>query len=385
MLDLRAIAAGAALALLPLAGAAADWDDRFYLHGFGQAIAPDGDRDQHAGAGAGLSFGIPVTRGFAIEIAGHGYSVRQDRDRSLYDRGGMLGVDALFGRRDWFKHTLLILGTGLAWEDIQLEDHFSPYLTAGAGLALKLLPSGLAARVEVRGTAIFNDGAVADRDVLYDGSVRLGLELPLGDAPALPAPPPARPAVAPVARPSAPPSPLLPDADGDGVPDGGDRCPGTPPEVPVDLYGCPPDADRDGVADALDRCPDSFPGMRVDAAGCAVSQDLVLAGIDFAPNSAELTPEARVLLDRLARALIAQPTARALITGHTDNVGAQDYNLALSQRRAEAVREYLIRAGVEAARLTAEGYGEFQPIADNGTPAGRARNRRVELRLLAAE
>ncbi len=187
------------------------------------------------------------------------------------------------------------------------------------------------------------------------------------------------------------------DSDGDGVPDHLDRCPGTPAGVKVDAHGCPLDSDGDGVPDHLDRCPDTPAGALVNEEGCPPppprpepapaaelieikpGEDLVLEGVNFKTGSAELTPESNALLDRVARSLLANPEVTVEVRGHTDSVGAAEANRSLSQRRAVSVRDYLVAQGVTPQRLTAVGYGEDRPIADNASAEGRARNRRVEL------
>jgi len=110
------------------------------------------------------------------------------------------------------------------------------------------------------------------------------------------------------------------------------------------------------------------------------SRTLILEGVNFITDSAELTAESKGTLDRTVASLKRWPKVRVEIGGHTDAVADDAYNLELSQRRAESVRSYLIRAGIAADRLEAKGYGETRPIAPNDTDAGRARNRRVELR-----
>lgn len=175
-----------------------------------------------------------------------------------------------------------------------------------------------------------------------------------------------------------------PDADKDGVPDVRDRCPNTAPRVAVTEDGCPRDSDGDGVADAVDRCPDTAVGTRVDATGCAAvlaeEAPVILHGVTFATGSAQLTTPAQAILAGVAQALIAKPDLHVEVGGHTDNTGSAEVNTRLSQQRAEAVVAYLVEKGVSADRLTAHGYGPERPIADNGTPEGRAQNRRVELK-----
>lgn len=106
---------------------------------------------------------------------------------------------------------------------------------------------------------------------------------------------------------------------------------------------------------------------------------LVLRGVNFAEARAILLPESRAVLDVVAQSLVANPEVRVEIAGHTDSRSPAEYNLWLSEKRANAVRDYLIAEGVAPDRLVARGYGFTRPIATNATAAGRARNRRVEL------
>jgi outer membrane protein OmpA-like peptidoglycan-associated protein len=175
------------------------------------------------------------------------------------------------------------------------------------------------------------------------------------------------------------------DSDGDRVPDGIDECPGTPRGAMVDERGCPIDSDGDGVPDGIDQCPDTAPGTEVNARGCPVlflegAVTLVLEDVGFEFDSAELTAESLSRLDGVAASLQRNPDVLVEVAGHTDSLGNDAYNLALSQRRADAVREYLVSRGVDGTRLVAKGYGETRPVADNATEEGRGRNRRVALR-----
>ncbi len=179
------------------------------------------------------------------------------------------------------------------------------------------------------------------------------------------------------------------DSDRDGVVDQFDACPGTPRGERVDSSGCPlpEDSDGDGVVDSDDACPNTPAGARVDARGCTVlfeegATRLVLEGVTFESGGTVLTPESGPILDRVAESLIANPTVRFEIAGHTDNTGYRPYNLSLSLGRAVSVRRYLISKGVSGERLLAKGYGPDEPIASNATPEGQAQNWRVELRRL---
>lgn len=175
------------------------------------------------------------------------------------------------------------------------------------------------------------------------------------------------------------------DNDKDGILDVGDRCPSTPEDQDgfEDEDGCPDmDNDRDGIADEWDKCP-NVKGA-ADNDGCPKTREikrgaLVLEGVNFQSGKAVLTPNSFRILDQVVESLKEWTEVRLEIQGHTDSQGSDAVNMRLSQRRANAVRDYLLRQGVSPDRVTATGYGESNPIADNSTAAGRARNRRVEM------
>jgi OOP family OmpA-OmpF porin len=169
------------------------------------------------------------------------------------------------------------------------------------------------------------------------------------------------------------------DSDGDGVPDLRDQCPNTPVGVKVDATGCPLDSDGDGVPDDKDQCPGTPRGVKVNQLGCPEREPIVLKGVNFAYDSAELTQPSHAILDGVAKILTKHPDLKVTIAGHTDSMGTADYNKKLSQRRAGSVMNYLISRGLKSVNLTAVGFGEEQPIASNDEVEGRAKNRRVEL------
>jgi OOP family OmpA-OmpF porin len=188
-----------------------------------------------------------------------------------------------------------------------------------------------------------------------------------------------------------------PDSDGDGVPDYRDKCPDTPKGAKVDENGCeikpapevvpPPapvdaDSDGDGVPDSMDKCPDTPRGTRVDQTGCPLVEKTELKGVWFAFDSSAITPESARVLDDVALTLKRYPEMEVELAGHTCNIGTRQYNQGLSERRANAVRDYLIGKGVDPRQLTAKGYGELQPVATNLTREGREQNRRTEMRIL---
>ncbi len=177
-----------------------------------------------------------------------------------------------------------------------------------------------------------------------------------------------------------------PDSDNDGVQDSMDKCPNTPAGVKVDANGCPIDTDGDGVPDYLDKCP-TVPGIAANK-GCpevkAETKKIfqqALTGIQFESGKDVIKKSSDKILDQVVKVMKENPTYNLEINGHTDSQGDDAKNLDLSQRRANAVKAYLVNKGVAAEKLTAKGFGETMPIADNATAAGRAKNRRVEFKV----
>jgi outer membrane protein OmpA-like peptidoglycan-associated protein len=230
-----------------------------------------------------------------------------------------------------------------------------------------------------------------------------------------------------------------PDSDKDGIADGKDRCPDV--AGPAELKGCQ-DVDKDGVADIDDKCPNTTAGYKTDAAGCPLDNDNdgVANEVDLCPDaagplalkgcadtdgdgviddkdrcpaekgniidkgcptiapvdvkkiadiagklffenaSAELKISSYEQLDYLVVILNRYNATDLQIGGHTDNVGGDIDNINLSKQRAESVKTYLITKGIPESRMTALGFGDGKPIADNKTSSGRAKNRRVELK-----
>jgi len=175
------------------------------------------------------------------------------------------------------------------------------------------------------------------------------------------------------------------DTDGDGVPDYLDKCPDTPAEARgmVDENGCPRDIDGDGIPDYLDKCP-TIPGVKSNNGCPEVKKEIrtlflkALRGIQFESGKSSIKKTSNVILNRIAQVIIDNPTFLIEIRGHTDNTGTPASNMLLSQNRANAVREYLIKKGVSERKITANGFGDKKPVAKNKTAAGRKLNRRVE-------
>ena len=169
---------------------------------------------------------------------------------------------------------------------------------------------------------------------------------------------------------------LPPDTDRDGIRDPDDRCPTDPGTQQYN--GCPPpDQDRDGILDSDDRCP-TVAGVR-EQSGCPAIPAFTASAVTFASGRSALTAAGRRELDKVVAYLTENSQVKVMLTGHTDNTGNDEANQRLSVARAEAAKAYLVSKGVDAGRITASGQGESQPAEDNGTAAGRAANRRVEV------
>ncbi len=172
------------------------------------------------------------------------------------------------------------------------------------------------------------------------------------------------------------------DEDGDGVADGDDKCPGTLKGIIVDATGCAADSDGDGVPDSYDKCPGTPAGTKVNKQGCEIIDSITinLVNDEFDFDSASLKPEMQSALDGVAGNIMNTQGEESLrVIGHTDSTGPEAYNQILSERRANAVADYLESKGVARSSMSVSGMGESSPVADNGTKEGRKHNRRVEI------
>ena len=366
---------------------------QWYLTGMASYIDDDEDRgvdDGFAGGQIGVGRAINDVLNLEAFLARAALDGPNEQDQL----SGGVDLQLLFGRENkWTPY--LFAGAGyMEVNPLTAATEQGVLFSGGAGLLADIFGSSpVAARLEYRYRI---DEAFADS--LGDHIVSIGLQIPLGSQRPMPAP-------APQPEPEG-------DGDNDGVPDSRDRCPNTPAGVEVDrtgcaldsdgdrvpdyrdecpntragvtvnAQGCEPDGDGDGVVDRLDRCPNTREGAQVDVNGCEIREEIQLPGVNFETNSDRLLAGTTGVLDSAAATLERNPTITVEVAGHTDSDGAAEYNESLSQRRAETVRDYLISKGVAANRMTARGYGEREPIADNSTAAGKAQNRRVVLRII---
>jgi len=176
------------------------------------------------------------------------------------------------------------------------------------------------------------------------------------------------------------------DTDGDGVLDNVDKCPEE--AGPAENDGCPwPDTDGDGVPDHEDECP-KIAGPASNN-GCPEVEEKHIKELNdygktilFNTGKSTFQEQSYAVLNEMARVMKQFPTAKFVVEGHTDSTGSDKINDPLSLDRAKAVQDYLISQGVKADRLSAEGFGSKRPIDTNKTAAGRANNRRTEVRLV---
>lgn len=257
---------------------------------------------------------------------------------------------------------------GGATKDV-FESH--PFVQGGAGVRFDL-PQGFKARVEGKALKV-----IARNNEGNEFIVTAGVSMPLGRS--VP-----KPVIKPIVRrqskrapvvikPIVQPAPIVVSQPIKVVTSDMNECP---------IKIAAPDLDRDGIADAIDQCPATPCNFSVDGYGCPVKTTLK---IHFATNSATIKPDSLYKVDNFANFLLKNKGSMITIVGHTDSRGSSIDNLALSQRRANAVVSALIARGVSPARLRAIGKGESMPIAPNNTAAGRAMNRRIEAEITYPE
>lgn len=357
---------------LPLADVLAEADDGDrYLTVMGSYLDDDKERGVEDGfRGARIGYGYALNDYWNVE----GAISQFDLDGLPGQKHFTIGADLQFViARASRLSPYLFVGTSHINVDDDGTESTGFAWSGGAGLRIDPSKNSKASlQLEYR---LRNDDALGPD--LSDTIVSFGLHYPFGKKSA-PAPAPApKPAPAPA------PEPEPVDSDRDGVIDDLDECPNTVAGAAVDDKGCELDSDGDGVVDRLDECPGTRAGAQVDIKGCEIKEEIRLPGVNFETNSDRLLPGAESVLNDAAASLVKNPSIEVEVAGHTDSDGSAEYNESLSARRAATVRDYLVSQGVSEDRMTARGYGELQPIADNTTREGKAQNRRVVLTITA--
>jgi OmpA-OmpF porin, OOP family len=333
--------------LAPLVAFAQGEPDHWYVSPYVGAIAPDAE---WGSTGSKVLYGLDIGRNFGrywaaeLDLNGSSLDYRYGPGHvGLY--GAALDGLFVFNRGHVFA-PYLVLGVGAtrasppSGQGLSNRTDFMTQAGVGAFIRLYENPAGtfsFSLRPDVK--ARWTDAPGNPVDALYE----LGFTFSFGPGKA---PPPA-----PYVAPPAPPPPPPP-----------------PPPVPQ----CP------GMS-AGTVVP---PGTALDANGCPVKGDVVLEGVNFETDSSVLTGDSKPILDKVAAGLREHPRVRVELQGYTDSTGSARHNLGLSERRADAVRAYLVSQGVLSSQLSAKGYGETNPIASNATAEGRAKNRRVVMHVL---
>lgn len=325
------------------------FDDRFYAAPMLSYVLADDARNAEDGWGGTLAVGKRLLPRFELEL-----------------RGSYLKYEGKDIPRELLGNVLCGL--------LPCEDRYPDHELSAGGIGGNLFLSPTGRGLFLHGDAQYGESEIynaglgvqfgretmvriealyhwdSDDTTFEEVQLNLGLRIPLGRRAASP-PPPAPEPVQVVPPQPAPPPPVPPAA---------------PAPPPKPLPPC--------------EMPDS--GSALSLEGCESGDRFVLHGVNFEFDQSRLTINAKTLLDHVADALRARPDIRVRINGHTDALGAEDYNQDLSQRRAQAVADYLVSRGIGAERLSSAGFGETLPIADNADEEGRELNRRVELQVL---
>ncbi|MCG3206052.1 MAG: Outer membrane porin F [Elusimicrobia bacterium] len=337
----------------------------------------EGDSDVESDLVYGARFGTFLTKDLAAELVVlGGKSDIENTNKSADLLLPHVELQKHYGNSVWTPYLAAGLGYLQVNRDRQINENEIDFsVLYGAGLKWQFHPS-FQARLDGRhfidaesGQGTHNGLFTLGISWVYGNDVRAKKEIP---------PPP-------------PPVVQVVDSDQDGVLDEIDRCPGTPLQTKVDERGCTLlfDTDGDGVNDDLDECPGTALGTVVDGVGCPQAEfrvpekEWVLHGVRFQSGSDKLTPDSIKGLEEVVGILSTHARVRVEIQGHTDRTGSFELNQQLSEARAISVKWYLVGRGIEPGRMETVGFGYSKPIADNKTAANRAKNRRIEFRVLS--
>ena len=360
---------------------AADNDDSWYFSPILSYIKADSDRQADDGFGLMLGLGKKVSDNWNIEVSVAMDNLDFETGSGEYKQQGLIFDGLYFFNRGTGLQTFGVVGGGFLDTDIGTVDSTNRMLNVGVGMMQQISDSGMKFRADIRYRMDMDDASVATESKFNDTMLNVGLSIPFGDEQTS------------KSSKAVNETDSNKDSDNDGVVDADDRCPGTAAGVKVDSKGClivvkepvaakEMDSDKDGVADNMDNCPDTASGVSVDTKGCELQKSFVLKGVNFVTGSNVLTAESKVILDDVAAILIQNSDLNVELAGYTDNRGNVSFNQRLSKKRAESVKAYLVNKGADENRMTAKGYGIDEPIADNASSEGRAKNRRVEMHII---
>ncbi|MEO8994534.1 MAG: OmpA family protein [Rhodanobacter sp.] len=333
---------------------------RPYLSANYNYIFQDSDRASENGSGYSFSAGKALNKYWGIEFGGFHDQFKQNTGGASWREYGAKLDGLFFYSRNPAFSPYFGLGVGGMQTDRRTtgDSSFDPFVDAGVGF-FKFFSVGehdLGIRADVRYRWVNANDIPGVRD-FREPIVKVGLVLPLG-----PRPSSVSGATAPGSGAYGAAGRKVGDADGDGVLDDQDLCPDTPAVAKVDENGC----------------------SEEQARGLKQGPNRSFEDVHFEFDHSDLTDYGKVILDNAAGAIngLAQkyPSLKIDLSGNTDWIGTEGYNQALSERRADTVKKYLSRKGVDANRVTTHAYGETKPTADNNTAEGRALNRRVEIR-----
>jgi OOP family OmpA-OmpF porin len=335
--------------LLPAAQAADAVDDnRWYVAPFGTFVYTGDGRQSSDGWGGGAAFGKILDRHFNIELEGF-YQGFNSQHGSLSFAGGTADIQYFFFRDKFSPYAVLGAG-GMNTSLAKGGSAAGIIAEAGVGFTYELLDNlSFRSDIRYRYNNNFNSTLKTGTDDYHEMLVNVGFVIPFGEKPKAAA-----------LQNVAAPEPIV----------------ATPRPTPVPDCSTL-DSDHDGVNNCLDKCPDTPRNTKVDTYGCPIK--LILKGSNFKVDSAELRPDAKVILDEVAQSLNNYPLKNEIeVQGHTSSEGGTAHNQKLSERRAKSVADYLKSKHVTN-KLSVKGFGKNRPIADNKTEAGRSENRRVEL------
>ncbi len=373
---MKKILLGVSLALAGGTALAGDqnFDDRWYMTPSASFVKSDSDKNSRSGLTFGIGFGKFVSERLSFDL---------ELDKMTQDAksGGETSQKSvgLMGRYHFAEQMGFRPYLGLGLGALRHSDNVSPLTNSvpSATEAMMNLAAGMnkdltdrvKLRTELRYRLENSDDTVTGQDTFGDIIFNTGLSIAFGESSAQT-----------TKTTLVEQAPI--DSDKDGISDAKDRCPQSPAGSNVDSTGCAVvdgDDDNDGVPNSKDACPNSVVGAVVGSDGCEVKVVIELQGVHFDTDKSTLKPESIAILNAAVKTLGEHGTIMVEVAGHTDSTASDEYNQALSQRRAKVVHAYLVDHGVSADRMTWKGYGESSPIATNDTEEGKARNRRTEL------